>query len=180
MRYIRELRGGNWAAVPTTPGVYWWYFDKQALKQFGDSLACDVRGLNLLANPAGEICLYHGIAKNLRQRIAWHSAQSLHISALKSGFLSTFRLTLLALNTIPFVHGEDLINAYMDTLRVDWVETRTKKEAMAIESAGLAGPYHFPLNIQSNNHSALAAFKQGLKAHRAAYRHKFLCVNEPS
>jgi hypothetical protein len=91
---LDELRAGQWRDVPDTPGVYWWYFPPDYLANFQIDMHCGTGPLRLLRANEGRVCLYHGMATSLRQRVAWHSEQELTDSALRSGFLSTFRFTL--------------------------------------------------------------------------------------
>ncbi len=66
-------------------------------------LVCDVAQLRLRVAPDGKVCLYHGMANNLAERVEWHAAQKLTLKCLQSGFLSTFRFTLLALNDFDYL-----------------------------------------------------------------------------
>ncbi len=126
--------------------------------------------LRLRASSDGKVCLYHGLAKNLAQRIAWHADQKLSPSSLKSGFLSTFRFTLLALNDFPYLNGSGEINGYFDNLFVSWQETESRQEAQALERSELRRGYHYPLNILGNKHPELAPFVRFLQSKRKAYK----------
>lgn len=120
------------------------------------------------------MCLYHGMANDLAQRMAWHAAQKLTLSCLRSGFLSTFRFTLLTLNDFDYSEGEKQIDGYFDSLSVSWQTATSRREAAAIESAELRGPYHYPLNIQGNRRTELVDFVRYLKSTRCAYKRQYL------
>ena len=95
------------------------------------------------------------MAKSLAERVEWHAAQTLGLSALRSGFLSTFRLTLLALNGFDYLRGTAEIDAFMNELEVEWRVFATEEAALAAEAAELAGPFHYPLNIRDNRRPEL-------------------------
>ena len=99
---LSVLRENSWSDVPSSPGVYWWYFAPTELDRLRVSELCDVDQLRLRVAPDGKVCLYHGMANNLAERIEWHAAQKLSLKCLQSGFLSTFRFTLLALNDFDY------------------------------------------------------------------------------
>ena len=90
--------------------------------------------------------MYVGIAKNLNERVRWHAEQPLKQSALRSGFISTFRKTLLALNGIDYATGFDRINDFMDDLDIAWRTTISREAACEIEEGELNGDFHYPLN----------------------------------
>lgn len=167
---LSSLRKSGWSNVPPLPGVYWWYFPPSALYQLRIADLCVVSRLQLRYARDGKVCLYHGMANNLAQRVEWHAAQSLTQSCLKSGFLSTFRLTLLALNGFQYLKGSSQIDTFFDCLAVSWQSTSTRKEAAKLEQTELHGAYHYPLNIQGNNRSELAQYLKHLKSVRSVYR----------
>lgn len=176
---LSDLRETRWSTIPTSPGVYWWYFPRSALDLLpGHSLLG--RSLNLRQSPDSKVCLYHGLANALAQRIEWHAAQRLTPSALSSGFISTFRFTLLALNDFEYGTSEALINGYFDGLSVAWQPTSSRAEAEAIERSELEGAYRYPLNIQGNRHPELAPFVRHLKAARKTYKLRHSGRPEPT
>ena len=166
---IEHLRDSKWMKVPVGPGVYWWYFASPHLKSIGFARHSIPEGLRL-RRADGKVCLYVGIAANLRQRIEWHAAQRLRQSALRSRRLSTLRFSLLALAGFDYNAGDAEINKLMDELDVSWIPTRGKPEAEAIESSELHGDFHFPLNIRDNHRSETADFVRHLRDRRRAYR----------
>ena len=177
---LGKLRATNWRTIPDDPGVYWWYFPRECVTRLRIGELCDVAALNLRASPSGKVCLYHGMAKSLAERVEWHAAQKLGLSALRSGFLSTFRLTLLALNEFDYLRGAAEIDAFMDELEVEWRIFPAEQAALAAEAAELTGPFHYPLNIQNNRKPGLAAFTQHLQAARKAYRQRYLEAWRPA
>jgi hypothetical protein len=154
--------------------VYWWYFPRAALDGLRITELSELSRLRLREAPGNRVCLYHGLANNLGERIQWHAAQKLTIGCLRSGFLSTFRLTLLALNDFDYGQGAQQIDRFFDGLSITWRTATTRKEAEMIEHAELQGEYHYPLNIQGNRRPELKAFLQHLKLTRAAYKRRFM------
>jgi hypothetical protein len=175
---VAHLRAARWKTVPAGPGVYWWYFPEESIEKFRVGEFCRVASLVLRRSPTGKICLYHGMARSLSQRVAWHAEQALRISALKSGFLSTFRFTLLALTDFDYSAGAGAIDAFMDELDIEWETFPTPEEATAAERRELHGGTHFPLNIQNNYKPELAVYTRHLKASRKAYKARYL-ASEP-
>jgi len=167
---LQHLRKRRWVDVPTDPGVYWWYFPSECIESLGIARYCNMSTLRLLSDASGNLCLYHGIANSLSQRIQWHAEQRLDASAMRSGFLSTFRFTLLALNDFDYMLGDAEINAFYDRLNVRWQITSTREEALAIESANLSSGVSFPLNISGNQSPGVRDFTKFLKAQRKSYK----------
>ena len=58
MEQLIHLRAGKWRAVPTGPGVYWWYFPQDCLEKFRISEICGKTSLNLRRSSDGKVCLY--------------------------------------------------------------------------------------------------------------------------
>jgi hypothetical protein len=116
------------------------------------------------------------MATSLRGRITWHSEQKLTDSALRSGFLSTFRFTLLALNDYSYSAGVKEIDAFMDRLAISWKSTASVTEAQMAESAEILGEFQYPLNLSGNNRGELAAFHRHLKSSRREYKQRHLKV----
>ncbi len=171
---VSQLRAGRWGDVPKSPGVYWWYFPESALERLHIAQWCDLRGLRLRRSAHGLVCLYHGMATSLAQRVEWHAGQPLRPGALRSGFLSTFRFTLLALNGFDYAAGSAEIDRFMDELDVVWEVHACAAAAAEQERAELAaGTYHYPLNIQGKRHRELEGFVSHLKATRRAYRQRY-------
>lgn len=173
---LSVLRRTTWSEVPSSPGVYWWYFPRSSLAHLRITELSDVTKLRLRETPDGKVCLYHGMANNLAERVAWHAAQKLALGALQSGFLSTFRFTLLALNDFDYLKGAEEINEFFDGLSVAWQVARTRDEAETMELAELSGEYHFPLNIQGNRRPELVEYVRYLKSSRRTYKRRFLPV----
>jgi hypothetical protein len=171
---LSVLRAKGWSAVPSLPGVYWWYFPRTELDRFRVAELCEVPRLQLRFAPDGKVCLYHGMANNLAQRVEWHAAQKLTLKCLESGFLSTFRFTLLALNDFDYLGGSSQIDDFFDNLSVCWQAANSRDEAEALERSELQGTYHYPLNIQANRRPELVAFVRHLKSTRSAYKRRFV------
>ena len=173
---VSSLRAAGWSGLPSTPGVYWWYFPRTylALDHFRVTQKCNASLLSLRNMPDGMVCLYHGMANNLTQRIAWHAAQKLTTSSLRSRFLSTLRFTLLALNDFDYFRGTEQINGYFDELVVGWLPCQTREEAEEVEQAELLGNHHYPRNIKGNRKPELAGYIRYLKDVRKSYRNRYV------
>jgi hypothetical protein len=174
---LKTLRQKRWSTVPPEPGVYWWYFPRDCVEKFRIDELCTMDTLRLRSTPDGsKVCLYHGMANSLADRVKWHSAQKLAMGALRSGFLSTFRFTLLALNDFDYLAGEQEIDEFMDLLEIEWMPFPTVTDAGAAEARELSDGPHYPLNIQSNRRVELAPYTRHLKSVRKAYKAKYLSV----
>ncbi len=171
------LRESNWSLVPSSPGVYWWYFAHSELDRLRVTELCHLTQLRLRVASDGKVCLYHGMANNLAERVKWHAAQKLTLESLQTGFLSTFRFSLLALNDFDYLGGSGQIDAFFDGLSVSWQATNSREEAEALERGELQGTYHYPLNIQGNRRPELVAFIRHLKSTRSAYKRRFVESN---
>jgi hypothetical protein len=143
--------------------VYWWYFPQECLGKFRIPEFCDPALLKVRRSETGKVCLYHGMATSLAERVEWHAEQKLRRSALSSGFLSTFRFTLLALNDFDYSAGQGAIDAFMDLLDIEWAAFPTVEDAVAAETQELLVGPHYPLNIQNNRKPELAAYTRHLK-----------------
>jgi hypothetical protein len=166
---LADLRKHRWSDVPQGPGVYWWFFPRECVEKFKIADYCDLKELRLRQAPSGKLCLYVGVATSLQQRIKWHAEQKLTLSALRSGFLSTLRKTLLVLNTIEYEVGFGVINEFMDRLEVAWHETGSVEAAEQIENGEL-DEWHYPLNIRGNSRCELQMFLRFLSEQRKAYK----------
>ena len=171
---VFTLRARRWTDLPATPGVYWWYFSERDLDRFRISEYCQMAKLRLRRSQDGKLCLYHGMATNLAQRTAWHAEQKLTLGALKSGFLSTFRFTLLALNDFDYLAGRQEIDRFIDGLSLSWMPARSRAEAEAIEQLELTGEFHYPLNIKHNQSVELTKYIRFLGSIRKAYKRRYL------
>jgi hypothetical protein len=171
---LSVLRASRWIGVPSSPGVYWWYFPINALDCLRIAELCDIDQLRLRRAGDGKVCLYHGMAKNLAERVEWHAAQKLSLKSLRSGFLSTFRFTLLALNDFEYDGGSPQIDSFFDGLSVAWQATDSREKAEALEHAEFLGAYHYPLNIQGNRRPELRVYLRHLKSARSAYKQRYL------
>lgn len=167
---LLELRSNSWSGIPKVPGVYWWYCPLDMLKDLGLAQKADVSKLQLRQDHEGNVCVYHGLAKNLYQRVKWHAAQKLTLSALRSGTLSSFRFTLLALNDFDYLTGEVQINNFIDNLSFSWQTTDTREKAEQLEETELQGKYHYPLNTKGNKRPELEEFVRFMVKKRQTYR----------
>lgn len=176
---LSDLRAKAWSGIPTSPGVYWWYFPRTDLDRLRVAEFCDVPQLRLRLAPDKKVCLYHGMANNLAERVEWHAAQKLTLKCLQSGFLSTFRFSLLALNDFDYLGGWSQIDDFFDRLSISWQATKSRDEAAMLEHNELQGTFHYPLNIRGNKRAELAAFVRYLKSTRSGYRRRFANLSAP-
>jgi hypothetical protein len=128
---LLALRAKGWSGVPSSPGVYWWYFPRTELDRLWVAELCEVPRLQLRLAPDGKVCLYHGMANNLAERVEWHAAQKLTLKCLGFGYLSTFRFTLLALNDFDYLDGSSQIDDFFDSLSIAWQAADSRDEAEA-------------------------------------------------
>jgi hypothetical protein len=164
---IEALRANEWRELPSKPGVYWWYFPKNDFESF--EIPSSLTG-RLRKSRDGKRCLYCGITKNLRGRVRWHAQQKLTPSALRSGYLSTLRLTLLALNEFNYHPDRGEIDRFLDKLSLSW-EKAPLSRAKKIEQSELGGrKCPFPLNIRGNKFPELKEYIGRLKSIRKKYR----------
>jgi hypothetical protein len=170
LQRVAFLRAYNWATIPHGPGVYRWYFPPEAIHQLKIDEYAPVYLLKFRTAPHGHVCLYHGMANSLAQRIQWHAAQRLARSSMASGFLSTFRFTLLALNEFDYWQDEEKLNAYFDQLWVDWQPAESRPHALELEHQEFRSGFHYPLNIQGNPAPELAAYLKFVKQTRKSYK----------
>jgi hypothetical protein len=82
---LAVLPANGWSGVSSTPGVYWWYFPRIELDRLRVAKFCDVSRLQLRSATDGKVCLYHGMANSLAERVEWHAAQKLTLKCLRSG-----------------------------------------------------------------------------------------------
>jgi hypothetical protein len=171
---VSVLRAHRWTDLPSAAGVYWWYFPEETRERFHIPTFCSMSRLHLQRAQDGKLCLYHGMATSLVQRIAWHAEQHLTLDTLRSGFLSTLRFTLLALNDFDYRMGRQEIDRFMDSLSLAWLPARSREEAKAMEASELQGEFHYPLNIQHNSSGELTKYLHFLKNTRKAYKERYL------
>lgn len=167
---LSSLRAEGWQTIPDGPGVYRWYFTPEALHKLRIAEFAPAARLHLRTAPNGHICLYHGMANSLAQRIKWHAAQRLARSSMESGFLSTFRFTLLALHQFDYWHDEERLNAEFDQLWVDWTPAESRPHALELEHQEFQSGFHYPLNLQGNPAPELAPYLRFVKDARKSYK----------
>lgn len=167
---VSSLRAERWQTIPVCSGVYRWYFPPDALHKLRIAEFVPVARLQLRTAPNGHVCLYHGMANSLAQRIKWHAAQRLARSSMESGFLSTFRFTLLALHQFDYWHDEDRLNAEFDQLWVDWMPAESRPHALELEHQEFLSGFHYPLNLQGNPAPELAPYLRFVKDARKSYK----------
>jgi hypothetical protein len=97
----RSLRvKSNLALIPNLSGYYkWWATENTAKKLLGDFYQELLPHLTIGNDELNKYYyMYVGIAsKSLRDRLNWHINQKNDLSAVKSGFLSTFRTSISSL-----------------------------------------------------------------------------------
>jgi hypothetical protein len=173
--YIHELRESKWRSIPAGPGYYLWYFPKSCIEEMGMIEYLENEKLNFQRLDNGMIGLYFGIAINLRERVRWHSAQPLTLSALSSGYLSTFRFSLLSMLNIKYsLENTQKINDFMDLLMITWTETLTKEDACAKEAEVLTSDVTYLMNLQGNKTPGAQEMINKIKIKRRSYKYDSL------
>ena len=165
------------------PGTYRWWFHEQCLKDL------DLSNTNLKSTTIdGELyfALYFGIAvkETIRQRLNWHINQNHSTSNMKSGTISTLRLSLCALllqNNLnkTILNSESVVNSFIDNnCIVEWMPYAlgTESQIRSDELYELAQSYWYPLNIQNNkkNDSAKLCYYKKLKRLRSRVKKELL------
>lgn len=147
--------------IPKEPGVYRWWFPRGLAEKLLKPLA-GVK-INLIRKEIIDgkeyWCLYFGIAKDLRQRIRWHTCQKHSPSAVKHGFLSTLRQSISALLGLDQTMSAADVSDVLEKCYWDWCPTATKEDAEDIEKEQLISGY-FPINIQGNKNVDPAVIKR--------------------
>lgn len=161
VRQLQEQLAKRKCNVPEEPGVYRWWFPKEAALRLLSALKGVDNGSILKEQIDGKEywCLYFGISKDLRGRIKWHIAQHHSASAIKSGFLSTLRHTISALLQQDESTSEQAVNDVLDQCYWDWCVTPSHAYAEQVEAQALSTGY-FPLNIQKNKGVDASVIKQ--------------------
>lgn len=156
VKEIRKLIGSGQLPVENRPGIYIWWFKDSAAKSIMGQLGLLKHMDRLLAKKInGENCraLYFGIAggkSGLLGRIKWHVCQKHTESTVKSGYLSTLRQTLCAINGYDMSKGESITNAFIDgNCYWEWKYTESETDAETIEKNELRTNY-YPLNVKDN------------------------------
>lgn len=140
------------ASVPTVPGCYCFWFDKQGMQKILKPLesVCTRKLQKKVIDGKDCYALYFGIAKNLKDRAKWHICQHHSMSSVKSGYLSTLRQTLSALLRLNMSVSEKSVNTFLDEhCYFEYFGKKTLDESRACEENELCKNY-YPLNIQHN------------------------------
>ena len=147
---ISELRGEK---KEKQPGVYRWWFKKEAVENLLSSVK-DLVEWNKIQqkniNDQDYLALYFGMTKNVNNRFKWHISQKHSPSAIRRGFISTLRRTLSALLDIPLSMSENMINEFIDANCIlEWEYCGSEEEAKTIEKKEIT-KFYYPLNLHSN------------------------------
>jgi hypothetical protein len=152
--------GDALSIIPDLPGYYkWWAPGSIVKKLLGDFYEQLLPHLTQGQEEFGGYCyIYVGIAtKSLRERLDWHVNQKHSLSAIKSGFLSTFRASISSL-----ISGDqsdtDETNDIINEMLVEYEISEDFKEMERMEMK----KHQLPLNIQGQPHVII---KNGFTRH---------------
>jgi hypothetical protein len=96
----------------------------------------------------------------LAERVAWHAEQDLTVSALRSGFLSTFLLSLLTLDEFEYAISGSIASSIRC---LSFGHTRTLASKPRTSTwLNLSASSHCPLNIRHNRREELEQYRRFL------------------
>lgn len=152
VKVIRQALSNRNCEIPTTPGVYTWWFTEtgknEMLKALPNVDQSRIRTREI--NGQRYWALYYGISKDLKGRIKWHVTQKHTAKNVANKFLSTLRCTISALLGLNMSTSMDAVNKFMDDhCYWEWHPMNSAEEAEEDESRTLSQEY-YPLNIQKN------------------------------
>ena len=153
VKTLRDNLSKRSSSVPSIPGYYIWWFDKEGTDLIASALK-DNASVKLFQKKKirGRIyyALYLGIAKNLLDRIKWHICQNHSCSSIKSGYLSTLRQSISAILKKDMSSSECKVNAFFDDhCYWEYFQTNDLQTAESEEIKELGKEYYI-LNIQKN------------------------------
>lgn len=153
------------------PGFYKWYANFEDFNYLVNKLGSSFNDVSSFVEKKDDMyCIYIGIAvkESIRARINWHINQHHTKSAVKHGFLSTFRKSISSI-VCKDQYNEDCTNQFIDKLKVECFESENtiksqeaKTELHSIEKEALKKNLYI-LNIQENYHPAANEIKKQLK-----------------
>jgi len=169
---VSNLRNEKFKSVEKKPGVYRWWFKKDAAFMLVKSMQMWLPDQDrfLIRTIGGEtyVALYFGISKDMRGRIKWHASQKHTPSTVSKGFLSTLRQTLSALLTTRMSVSYNVVNTFIDDNCI-W-EWEYSDDPHKVELAELSrDDCYYPLNVKDNKTICKDAI-DWLKQERARYR----------
>ena len=169
---LRETVKKRQCEIPEGPGVYRWWFEEEGAKALLKALPeVDLSKVqSRMVDDKRWLALYFGISKDLRGRIRWHMTQHHTPLSVKTGYISTFRLSLSALLGLPATEAEEAVNRFMDEYCViDYKPVENIEEANEIERKELSTKF-YPLNI-ANNRFVDRRITKALTKLRIEYKH---------
>ena len=152
-----NLRRNRLANVPNQPGCYKWWFRRDGAELLLRNVPCinwgDIQTQTI--NGSTYYALYFGIAtKSLNQRLDWHINQQHTPSQIKSGTISTLRITIGSLLGIPASQSQQSVNNFMDTYcYVEYDVKPSSEVARDEEWEELNLSNYYPVNLQENGNS---------------------------
>ena len=165
------------------PGWYRWWARENDLKLLLNSKYLSKEHfdslIGYLSKGNGDLknfyCIYTGIAvkDSIQARLCWHINQTHTQSAVKSGFLSTFRQTISSLLSGDQM-DENTTNLFIDKLIVEYysenylIKSDEAKKAIREIEENIMEKYIFVLNIQGNKRLEVQEFLKDLKKARQA------------
>lgn len=172
---VKTLQGtikSRQCEVPEKPGIYRWWFKEEGAKKLLSVLP-DIEIAKVQTRTIYDeqfFALYFGISKNIRERIRWHITQSHTPSSVKSGYISTLRLSLSALLGICATQSEEYINKFIDEYCIiEYKPFDTIEKANKLEKQELSTKY-YPMNISNNK-----MVNKNIKSELIKLRKKYKC-----
>lgn len=163
-----------------TTGSYRWWFKEKCISILSLTDSDSRLLLQKKYNGITYYALYYGIAvkETIRKRLDWHINQIHKESNIKSGYISTLRLTLgaLLLHSMTIKDPSEstkCVNAFIDNnCIVEWIPylENEKTRIVSDETIELAKEYWYPLNIAKNHSSnKVKTYTQELKRLRKRF-----------
>lgn len=153
------------------PGYYkWWAKEEDVIALFKGLDLDFLKYKDCLEKIDSWYCIYVGVAikESIRDRINWHINDKHNESAVRSGYLSTFRKSISSV-IAKNQYDKDATNNFIDKLQVEYFKINlsiksdnAKEKSRTIEKEMLE-KYLRLLNIKDNHHKEANDIKKKLR-----------------
>lgn len=153
------------------PGYYkWWAREEDIIELFKGLKFNFLDYKNFIEKRDNWYCIYVGVAimESIKDRINWHINDKHTESAVRSGWLSTFRKSIASV-IAKNQYDKETTNDFIDKLKVEYFEIdfsikskEAKEEIRAIET-NLINKHLCLLNIKDNYHNKATDIKKELR-----------------
>lgn len=160
------------------PGYYkWWATEEDTILIF-DRLGFDFLDYKEdIETSNGLYCIYVGVAikESIRDRLDWHVNDKHNESAVKSGYLSTFRKSIASI-IAGNQYDKETTNCFIDRLMVEYfdldlpIKSEEAKQQIHRTEKDLLIASLRVLNIQENHHNKATDIKKKLRQLRKQAR----------